>query len=149
LSAGVPIPSVSPDGRWVAYASTESGVYEVYVRAFPDIGRQWAISTGGGSFPVWSRTANELFYRTEDQFLMVTNYSVAGEAFVPAKPRRWSTTRLFDTGHVQNFALTPDGKQFAVLMSAESSQPAATQGSAMLVLNFFDEVRRIVASPRP
>ena len=149
LSAGVPIPSVSPDGRWVAYASTESGVYEVYVRAFPDIGRQWAISTGGGSFPVWSRTANELFYRTEDQFLMVTNYSVAGEAFVPAKPRRWSTTRLFDTGLVQNFALTPDGKQFAVLMSAESSQPAATQGSAMLVLNFFDEVRRIVASPRP
>jgi len=148
LSAGVPISSVSPDGRWVAYASTESGVYEVYVRAFPDIGRQWAISTGGGSFPVWSRTANELFYRTEDQFLMVTSYSVVGDAFVAAKPRLWSNTRLFNTGLVQNFALAPDGKRFAVLMSAENPEPGVTQGPAMLMLNFFDEVRRRVASPR-
>ena len=83
FSAGVPIPTVSPDGRWVAYASTESGVYEVYVRAFPDIGRQWAISTGGGTFPVWSRTANELFYRTEDQFLMVTSSRSSARRSLP------------------------------------------------------------------
>jgi serine/threonine-protein kinase len=148
LSAGNPIPTVSPDGRWVAYASIESGVYEVYVRAFPDTGKQWAVSTGGGSFPVWSRTRNELFYRTEDQFLMVTSYSSVGDSFVAVKPRAWSGKRLFNTGLVQNFSLAPDGKRFAVLMSAESPEVRMTEPQAILMLNFFDEIRRRVATPR-
>jgi eukaryotic-like serine/threonine-protein kinase len=95
LSAGNPVPTVSPDGRWVAYASTESGVYEVYVRAFPDTGRQWAVSTGGGSFPVWSSTGNELFYRTEDQYLMVT---LGGRRCV----RRREATSLVEHAPVQH-----------------------------------------------
>ncbi|HZM95315.1 MAG TPA: protein kinase [Vicinamibacterales bacterium] len=144
LSAGNPVPTVSRDGRWVAYASIESGIYEVYVRAFPDTGRQWAVSTGGGSFPVWSSTGNELFYRTEDQYLMVTHYSADGDSFVADKPRVWTNTRIFNTGLIQNFALAPDGKHFAVLMSADGPQPGTTQRNAMLVLNFFDEVRRRV-----
>jgi hypothetical protein len=130
----------------VAYASTESGSYEVYVRAFPDGGKQWLISTGGGSFPVWSRTGNELFYRTEDQVLMVASYTVAGDSFVAAKPRMWSERRPFNTGFVQNFDLAPDGKRFAVLMSAQGAEPRETQRGVMLVLNFFDEVRRRVAA---
>jgi serine/threonine-protein kinase len=145
LSAGNPVPTVSRDGRWVAYASIESGIYEVYVRAFPDTGRQWPVSTGGGSFPVWSSTGNELFYRTEDQYLMVTRYSADGDSFVAEKPRVWSNTRIFNTGLIQNFAPAPDGKRFAVLMPAEGPQPGTTQRNAMLVLNFFDEVRRRVA----
>jgi eukaryotic-like serine/threonine-protein kinase len=147
-SSGNPFPTFSPDGRWVAYASIESGVYEVYVRAFPDTGKQWAISTGGGSFPVWSRTRKELFYRTEDQFLMVTSYSLVGDSFVAVKPRVWSDKRFFNTGFLQNFTLAPDGKRFAVLMSAESPEPGVTEPHAMLVLNFFDEIRRRVAAPR-
>ena len=125
LSAGTPAPAFSPDGHWVAYASSESGVYRVYVRAFPDDGRQWPISTGGGSFPVWSRASNELFYRTEDQLLMVTGYTVANDSFAAGKPRLWSETRLFDIGLAQNFDLAPDGQRFAVMMAPEGSEPAA------------------------
>jgi serine/threonine-protein kinase len=143
LPSGNPFPSFSPDGRWIAYASAESGVYEVYVRAFPDDGRQWPISTGGGNFPVWSRTAKELFYRTEDQFLMVVSYS-AGDGFEAARPRLWSPKRLFNTGLVQNFDLAPDGRRFAALMLREDPEQRDTQSHVMLVLNFFDEVRRRV-----
>jgi hypothetical protein len=146
LASGNPYPTFSPDGRWVAYASSESGVYEVYVRAFPDDTRQWPISTTGGTFPVWSRTANELFYRTEDQLLMVANYAVVGDSFVATRPRVWSERRLFNTGYVQNFGLAPDGKRFAVLMSAAGPKPGETHREVRLVLNFFDEVRRRVAA---
>jgi serine/threonine-protein kinase len=138
-----PTPTFSHDGRWVAYASAESGVYEVYVRAFPDDGRQWAISTEGGSFPVWSRTTNELFYRTEDQLLMVTSYTVVGNSFVAGKPRVWSDRRLSNTGLTLNFDVAPDGKRFAALMPLESSVPREPQRHVMLVLNFFDELRRL------
>jgi len=148
LTAGNPAPAISPDGRWVAYASSESGVYEVYVRAFPDTGRQWPVSTGGGSLPVWSRTRNELTYRTEDQILMVASYAVSGDTFIAAKPRAWSDTRLFNTGFVQNFTLAPDGTRFAVLMSAERPDPRLTQHQAMLVLNFLDDVQRRMAAGR-
>jgi serine/threonine-protein kinase len=137
-------PTFSPDGRWIAYASSESGVYEIYVRAFPDDGRQWAVSSGGGNFPVWSRTANELFYRTEDQLLMAASYAVANGAFVAARPRVWSQRRLFNTGLTQNFDIAPDGRRFAVQMAAEESGSQEAY-PVMLQVSFFDEVRRRVA----
>ena len=140
--SGNPYPAFSPDGRWLAYASSESGVYEVYVRAFPDRGRQWPISTGGGTLPMWSRSGNDLFYRTEDNRLMVSTYRVEGDSFVAGRPRLWSNTRLFNVGLTQNFDLAPDGKRFAVLMSADGPELRRTQHT--LLLNFFAEVRRRV-----
>ncbi len=142
VSSTTPVPAFSPDGRWVAYASAESGVYEVYVRAFPDGGRQWPISIGGGNFPTWSHTGKELFYRTEDQSLMVTTFTAAGDTFIASRPQRWSSARLFNTGFVQNFDPAPDARRFAVLMSAEGE--AASQPRHRIVLNFFDELRRRV-----
>ena len=76
---------------------------------------------------------------------MVTRYSADGESFIAEKPRVWSNTRIFNTGLIQNFAPAPDGKRFAVMMPADGPQPGTTQRNAMLVLNFFDEVRRRVA----
>jgi serine/threonine-protein kinase len=142
VSSTTPVPAFSPDGRWVAYASAESGVYEVYVRAFPDGGRQWPISIGGGNLPTWSRTGNELFYRTEDQSLMVTTFTAAGDTFVASRPQLWSSVRLFNTGFVQNFDPAPGARRFAVLMSAEGA--AASQPRHRIVLNFFSELRRLV-----
>ena len=67
-------PAFSPDGRWIAYTSLESGGYEVYVRAFPDNGRTSQVSSGGGVAAVWSRDGRHLFYRTTEQRIMVVDY---------------------------------------------------------------------------
>ena len=93
---------------------------------------------------MWSRSGNELFYRTEDNQLMVSAYTIVGESFMAGKPRLWSDTRLFNMGLTQNFDLAPDGKRFAVLMSAEGKELRGTPH--MLVLNFFEEVRRRVGA---
>ena len=55
-------PSFSPDGRWMAYASTEAGPSEVYVRRFPDNGSKVQVSIGGGRIPRWSRNGHDLFF---------------------------------------------------------------------------------------
>jgi hypothetical protein len=135
-------PAFSPDGHRLAYASSESGIYEVYVRAYPDKGSQWQVSSNGGTMPVWSRNGRELFYRTEDQRIMVTNYVVKGDSFVAEKPRVWSGKPLANLGLTPNFDLAPDGKRFAVVMPVESSEPREARSHVILALNFFDEVRR-------
>src|SRR5439155_24574460 len=66
----------SPDGRWLAYQSNESGTAEVYVRPFPGPGGRWQISKGGGLYPLWSRDGRELLFQTLDQRVMAAGYSV-------------------------------------------------------------------------
>jgi serine/threonine-protein kinase len=139
-------PVFSPDGRWLAYSSAEGGVYEVYVRAFPANGMQWQISNAGGVLPVWSRNGHELFYRTEDQRIMVVNYTAKGESFGAGKPRVWYGKPLASVGLATNFDLAPDGKRFLVLMPPEGAARRETQSHVILALNFFDEVRRRVAT---
>jgi serine/threonine-protein kinase len=143
-----PVPAFSPDGRWVAYASSESGVYDVYVRAFPDDGRQVPVSTSGGNFPVWSPTENRLFYRTDDQLIMAVTYSVVDGRFAVSKPQPWSTTRLFNNGLIQNYDVASDGKRFAVLMPDQGAKEQANAG-LMLFVNFYDEVRRRLGEAVP
>jgi serine/threonine-protein kinase len=139
-------PVFSPDGRWLAYDNAEGGVYEVYVRTFPDNGTQWQISNAGGVLPVWSRNGHELFYRTEDQRIMVANYRVKGDSFEADKPRLWFGKQLANIGFGTNFDLTPDGKRFLAMMPAEGAESRESQSHVMLVLNIFDEVRRRVAA---
>jgi serine/threonine-protein kinase len=146
-ATGTAYPAISPDGKWLAFANAEGGRYEVYVRAFPDNGTQVQISNAGGVMPAWSRTGRELFYRTEDQRLMVADYAVNGNSFIASKPRVWFTKPLANNGLGGNFDLAPDGKRFMVLMPVESKDPRETQGHVTLVTNFFDEVRRRVAGP--
>ncbi len=134
-------PAFSPDGRWLAYMSNESGSFEVYVRPFPGPGGKWQISTGGGGLPKWSRNARELFYRTADSKIMVVNYTASGDSFHAEKPRLWSPGQFTNRGGGVNFDLHPDGKRFAVLKTpGTESQPAANR--VTFIFNFFDELRR-------
>ena len=71
---------ISPDGRWIAYASDESGRWEVYVQSFPVLGAKRAISSGGGSEPQWRRDGRELFYVTADGTLMAVDVDVGSDA---------------------------------------------------------------------
>jgi serine/threonine-protein kinase len=142
-------PAFSPDGRWLAYASNESGVHQVYVRAFPDKGSKWQISNAGGTFPEWSRNGRELFFRTLDNRIMVASYAVKGDSFVPDKPRLWSEKQLADFGPlVPNYDLAPDGKRIAALMPAEAPETQKAQNHVIFLENFFDELRRRVPAPK-
>jgi eukaryotic-like serine/threonine-protein kinase len=117
-------PSFSPDGRWIAYGSNESGSWEVYVRAFPDDGHQVQLSVRGGRIPAWSRATQELFYETDDHRIMVVDYAVEDDAFVPAVPRAWSPKRLGDTGVIANFDVAGDGRSVAALVLRARKVPA-------------------------
>ena len=141
-SSGPEHPSFSPDGRWLAYSNTEGGPYEVYVRAFPDKGRQVQVSNSGGIMPFWSRNGHELFYRTEDQRIMVANYTVKDDSFIPERPRQWYGNRIANVGTNRNLDLAPDGRRFVVLMPAETTEARESQSHVTLVMNFLDEVRR-------
>jgi serine/threonine-protein kinase len=138
-------PALSPDGSWLAYDSNESGQPEVYVRPFPGPGGKWQISSGGGAYPVWSRTKHELFYGTPGLQIIVAPYSVAGGEFAAEKPRLWSPGH-FTQGAFQRYDLHPDGQRFAV-----SAAPAAqfdSKGKVVFVFNFFEELRRIAPASK-
>jgi serine/threonine-protein kinase len=137
-------PSFSPDGKWLAYASTESGSFQVYVRAFPDTGGKWQISSDGGGYPMWSRSGRELFFESMDNRIMVAGYTVQGDAFFPAKPQFWSEKALANTFtfNFRNVDLAPDGKHVVARMPAEGLESQPSQHHVVFLENFFDELRR-------
>jgi hypothetical protein len=138
-------PSFSPDGRWLAYASNESGSVQVYVRAFPDKGGKWQISNSGGTYPMWSRTGRELFFETLDNRIMVAAYTVKGDSLVADKPRLWSEKKLGGpVNNVKNVDLASDGKRVVALMPADAPEDLKAQNHVIFLLNFFDELRRRV-----
>ena len=136
-------PSFSPDGKWLAYSSNDSGTYQVYVRAFPDSGGKWTVSNDGGAQPMWSRTSRELFFRSADNQIMVAGYTVKGDSFVPDKPRVWSEKRTANFGILTPTAdLAPDGKHIAAIMSSERPEDQQARNHVIFLENFFDELRR-------
>ena len=140
-------PAFSPDGRWLAYASDESGTLQVYVRAFPDTGGKWQVSNNGGFYPEWSRNTRELFFETLDNRIMVAGYTAKGDSFVPDKPRLWSEKRLAGGNANRNYDVASDGKRIAALMPAETPETEQSPTHVTFLLNFFDELRRRVPTP--
>jgi Tol biopolymer transport system component len=137
-------PAFSPDGRWLAYASNESGTPEIYVRPFPGPGGRWQISTGGGILPGWSRDRRELVYETPDGRVMAVGYTARGDSFAPGKLRVWSETRLQPIlGSNTNYDLAPDGKRLAAILADDEATHLT------FLLNFSDELRRRAPAGQP
>jgi Tol biopolymer transport system component len=136
-------PMFSPDGRWLAYQSNESGRPEVFVRPFPGPGSKWPISTAGGAYATWSRTRHELFYRTLDNRIMVAPYKVESDSFKAEKPRLWSERIIQPRPRLRNFDLHPDGERFAVSVVNADAPADAPRDKVVFIFNFFDELRRI------
>ena len=134
-------PAFSPDGRWLAYASNESGTFEVYVRPVPGPGGRWQVSTGGGRLPLWSRDGRELLFQTLDQHVMAVSYTAKGDSFAPGKPRVWTETRLRNTGNFPNYDLALDGKRLAAFV-ADDANGEKPPTHLTFLLHFFDELRR-------
>jgi serine/threonine-protein kinase len=135
-------PQLSPDGRWVAYQSTESGRFEVYVRPFPGPGGKVPISTEGGGHPRWSRSGRELFYQD------LKSRIVAVEVQTSPAFRVGQSRALFELHGVPpveaHFAgaawdVAPDGTRFLVIKTTDS-QAGGTK--LHVVENWFEELRR-------
>jgi len=139
--------SFSPDGRWLAYSSNESGSSQVYVRAFPDKGGQWQVSTNGGTAPIFSRNGKDLLYfDIPDDRIMVASYALKGDAFVSEKPRVWSaqSVALTMAGSVgAQYDVAPDGKRIAVATYAGGTTQQDS-GHVIFLENFIDELQRKV-----
>jgi serine/threonine-protein kinase len=139
--------SFSPDGRWLAYSSSESGSSQVYVRAFPDKGGHWQVSSDGGTSPIFSRNGKDLFFfDVPDDRIMVASYSAKGDSFVAEKPREWSglSVALTMGGAVgAQYDVAPDGKRIAVGISAAGSTQQDA-GHVIFLENFVDELQRKV-----
>ena len=137
-------PAFSPDGRWLAYSSNQSGMFETYVRPFPGPGGQWQISNGGGQLPVWSRNGRELLFRSLDGRIMKVACTASGDSFSAGKPHAWSDARVRFVGNLSTYDLAPDGKRLAVLPPEDVSND---QEPAQLIflLNFTDEIERFVS----
>ncbi len=134
-------PMFSPDGKFIAYASGESGDEEVFVRPFPGPGGKWKVSSKGGKFPVWSGTTHELLFLGVDDRIMAASYTAQGDAFSAGVPRVWSPTQVRRDGVRQNFDISPDGKR-VVMFPRPVEEESAGNLHATFLLDFFDEVRR-------
>jgi serine/threonine protein kinase/Tol biopolymer transport system component len=132
----------SPDGKWLAYMSNESGQFEIYVRPFPGPGGKWQISTGGGIHPTWSRMRRELFYTGPPQAVMVARYASEGASFRAEKPQLWSAGTVPARGVRRAFDLHPDGRRLAVV-KPEDQQMEERRDKVIFIENFFDELRRV------
>ena len=138
-------PAISPNGRWVAYMSDESGQSEIYVRPFPAAGGKWQVSDGGGSWPAWSRDGSELVFRSQDGLMAAT---VSGDdgTFRAGRPQLLAAggfsgdqVGIAVSGSVfSDFEPMPDGDNFIVLLGSEAQ---SVQSHVTLVTGWFDVLR--------
>lgn len=140
----------SPDGRWLAYCSSESGKPQVYVQAFPGPGAKIQISNDGGTDPVWKRSGGELFYRNGDSMIVVA--VATAPTFKAGRPQELSKGR-YSHGMSSscgapgttssNYDVTVDGRRF--LMIKDEDQDSNTSRQMVVVLGWADEVNRSTA----
>jgi Tol biopolymer transport system component len=140
---------VSPDGRWIAYVSNESGQVEVYVRPFPNVddGR-WQISRDGGFSPVWAPTGQELFFRRLNLEMMVVavetepTFSHSNPEVMFAAPYRAGLP-----GRARPFDLSPDGERFLMIKEDAAGDEPAVEPHIVFVENWFEELKARVPVP--
>ncbi len=141
-------PSISPDGRWMAYMCNESGQDQVYVRPFPAIDKgKWQVSTSGGDSPLWSPDSRELFYRNGDAVMEVpVNMEPAFSAGTPRvlfQGKYVSFTPVLASVDSSPWDISPDGKRF-LMMKEVAAEGSAGGGLRRIniVLNWFEELKQ-------
>jgi serine/threonine-protein kinase len=138
------LPMPSPDGKWLAYVSDESGRYEVYVRPFRQAGTRAQISLEGGTEPVWSRTGSELFFRRANEYY-IAPVKTAGQLEAGRPQFLFAYGLPFASSDIASYDVTPDGQTFVMIESHPDSAPTHFR----LVTNWLQELRDTVPSPAP
>lgn len=135
-------PAFSPDGKWLAYISDESGRDEVYVRPYPDRSVRYLISSGGGTEPVWSRDGRELFYRQQDA-LMAVPITPADDLEAGRATRLFEGQFLHDANNAI-YDVASDGQRFLMLRSDNPiDELMDNEVRITVVLNWLEELERL------
>ncbi|MGH7621992.1 MAG: TolB family protein, partial [Gemmatimonadaceae bacterium] len=130
-------PALSPDGKWLAYSSDESGAFETYVRPFPDVATaRWQVSTAGGTGPIWSHRGDELFYRDSHGALVAAQIKTSPSFTVVSQRVLFSLDGLITAGPVQPYTISPDDKHF--LFAREAT--AGEAGQLIVSEHWFEEL---------
>jgi serine/threonine-protein kinase len=135
----------SPNGRYVAYQSDESGQLEVYVRPFPQVDRgRWQMSIEGGSRPAWSRSGRELFYIDGSNTLTTVPVHMSGSTFSAGKAAKVFDAKYAEPNPGRHYDESLDGQRFLMIKSISEGDPNATPASMVVVLNWFEELKQRV-----
>lgn len=136
-------PALSPDGRWLAYESNESGRVEIYVRRVDDPkGERWQISDGGGDRPRWTRDGRDIVFRSAKR--MVAARVGRGNSFVVEKPRiLFEGEFAFGGASTPNYDVSADGGRFLMIKPVQKSSPPA---SFVVVQNWFTQLAQEVSN---
>jgi serine/threonine-protein kinase len=136
-------PEISPDGRWLAYDSDESGRPEVYVRPFPDVNAgRWQISTGGGASPLWNPNGRELLYFRSTGTLLAARVE-PGASFKAEAPQVVFQGPYVAPIGARNYSVSRDGSRFLMIKNVATDSNASPP-QLHIVLNWFEELKRRV-----
>jgi serine/threonine-protein kinase len=137
---------MSPDGRYLAYQSNESGRFEIYVRPFPDVKRgKWQVSTEGGSRPVWAKNAAELFYADASQTLVAVPVETSDATFAWGKPIKLVENAADDSINLRSYDIAPDGRRFLILRDQSSGRIDTAGPQIVVVVNWLEELKMKLA----
>jgi eukaryotic-like serine/threonine-protein kinase len=128
----------SPDGKWVAYASNESGIWDVYVSPFPEANSKWQVSRGGGEEPRWRSDGKELFYLSSGRKLMAVELKLSSnvEARDPVELFQTKPRQRISSQDVFTYSVSRDGQRF--LVNTTMDEPNAAPLS--ITLNWAEEM---------
>ena len=138
---------VSPDGRWLAYESNESGRFEISVRPFPEVSRgHWQVSTSGGTRPLWAPSGQELVYVSPTGALMRVGVE-PGPSWAATPP-----TQLVKEGYVtipgnlsgRSYEISLDGQRFLLIKEGGGADQTAAPPQIIVVQHFDEELKRLV-----
>ena len=144
-------PTLSPDGRWLAYTSDETGRAEVYVRPFPDVDAYSVrLSTGGGSAPLWAHSGGELFFVDADRGLIVAEVETDPRFRVVQRETLFTVGPEILLGSLSGgsdfYDISPDDQRFLMGRFAGTAALSGESQRFILVQNFFEELERLVAN---
>jgi serine/threonine protein kinase len=138
---------VSPDGRYLAYQSNESGRSEVYVRPFPNVnGGRWQVSLEGGSNPMWARSGVELFYLDGTAAMIALPVRTSGDTLIVGTPKTLFDARIYTADGTRAYDVSPDGTRFLLIKESGTGDATLTPAGMLVFFNWLDDLRHRIPS---
>jgi eukaryotic-like serine/threonine-protein kinase len=131
---------ISPDGRYLAYQSNESGRFQIYVQPFPHVGAgRWQVTRDGGTNPMWARDGAELFYLDGSTAMTAVPVQTGGTTFGAGNPKTLFDARMYTADGTRAYDVSPDGR-FILIKDSGTADSRLAPAGIIVVLNWFDDL---------